>query len=259
MDTEVIGKVIAQKRKEKQMTQAVLAQKLNVTAKTISHWENGYTLPDISLLIPLGNILGITVYELLSGELENRDAMNVIVNQEPNIALESEKRDKELAMTVQYAENNIKELKSSFKRWKTICILISIITIVVVYFFPLSLNKLINQNNELSVTVTEFRMVNGEPVIDDTKDYGKVNDSCKESIVDLLKKYRYYRMPSTLFSDGTIDHITEDLIMINVYNNVSGYKIISISSSRIAIDNRTYYFPKSSEFIESMLKLLENK
>ena len=113
MDTKVIGKVIAQKRKEMHMTQEVLAQKLNVTAKTISHWENGYTLPDISLLIPLSNILGITVYELLSGELENRDTMNVVVNQEqePNVMLEAEQRDKELAMTVQYAENNMKDLK----------------------------------------------------------------------------------------------------------------------------------------------------
>ena len=114
MDTKVIGKVIAQKRKEMHMTQEVLSQKLNVTAKTISHWENGYTLPDISMLIPLSNILGITVYELLSGELDNRDTMNAVVNQEqePNVMLEAEQRDKELAMTVQYAENNMKELKN---------------------------------------------------------------------------------------------------------------------------------------------------
>ena len=258
MDTKVIGKVIAQKRKEMHMTQEVLSQKLNVTAKTISHWENGYTLPDISMLIPLSNILGITVYELLSGELDNRDTMNAVVNQEqePNVMLEAEQRDKELAMTVQYAENNIEELKSGFKRWKIIFILTAIITVLLVYFFPLSLNKLVSQSNELSVTLTEFKIVNGEPVID-TKDYGKVKDSCKESIADLVKKYRYYRMPDTLFSDGTIDHITEDLIMINVYNKVSGYKIISISSGRIAIDNRTYYFPKSSEFIKIILELLK--
>ena len=113
MDTFIIGKVIAYKRKEKHMTQEALAQKLDVTAKTISHWENGYTLPDISLLIPLSRILGITVYELLSGELENKDTMNVVENQdqEPSVALESEKRDKELEMTVQYAESNMKGLK----------------------------------------------------------------------------------------------------------------------------------------------------
>ena len=256
MDTKVIGKVIAQKRKEMHMTQEVLSQKLNVTAKTISHWENGYTLPDISLLIPLSNILGITVYELLSGELENRETMNDTINQEQIPLQESEKHEKELEMTVQYAENNIKELKSGFKRWKIIFILTAIITVLLVYFFPLSLNKLISQSNELSVTLTEFKIVNGEPVID-TKDYGKVKDSCKESIADLLKKYKYYRMPDTLFSDGTIDHITEDLIMINVYNKVSGYKIIAISSGRIAIDNRTYYFPESSEFIKIILELLE--
>jgi len=111
MDTSVIGRIIAQKRKEKHMTQEVLAQKLNVTAKTISHWENGYTLPDISLLIPLSNILGITVYELLSGELENRETMNDTINQEQIPLQESEKHEKELGMTVQYAENSMKDLK----------------------------------------------------------------------------------------------------------------------------------------------------
>ena len=139
---------------------------------------------------------------------------------------------------------------------KTIWLIVAATAIILVYFFPLSLNKLISQSNELSVTLTEFKIVYGEPVID-TKDYGKVKDSCKESIADLVKKYRYYRMPDTLFSDGTIDHITEDLIMISVYNKVSGYKIIRISSGRIAIDNRTYYFPKSSEFIKIILELLK--
>ncbi len=85
--------------------------RINVTAKTISHWENGYTLPDISLLIPLSNILGVTVYELLSGELERKDTMNDTINQEQIPLQESEKHEKELEMTVQYAENNIKGLK----------------------------------------------------------------------------------------------------------------------------------------------------
>ena len=113
MDTGKIGKVIAQKRKEKHMTQDVLSQKLNVSAKTISHWENGYTLPDISLLIPLSKALGITVYELLSGELENGDTMNAVEKQEqePGTELDSEKRDKELEMTVHYAESNMKDYK----------------------------------------------------------------------------------------------------------------------------------------------------
>ena len=115
MDTKVIGKVIALKRREKHMTQEVLAQQLNVTAKTISHWENGYTLPDITMLIPISNILGITVYELFSGQSESRGTVNSPVSQENNlerdITLESDKRNKELEMTVQYAENNLKELK----------------------------------------------------------------------------------------------------------------------------------------------------
>ena len=260
MDTKTIGKIIAQKRKEKHMTQEVLAQKLSVTAKTISHWENGYTLPDISMLIPLSNTLGISVYELLSGELENRDMTNITVSQadnyEQNAPSESDKRDKELEMTVQYAENNMRELKHRIRNISCYILLISIIMIALVYFFPLSLNKHIVQDSEMSIAVTEFKMVYGEPVID-TTDYGKVNNPFKEKIISMLDKYRYYRMPGTLFSDGTIDHITEDLITFTVYSNEIGYEIINITSGRIAINNKTYYFPNSQDFIENILKLLD--
>ena len=73
----------------------------------------------------------------------------------------------------------------------------------------------------------------------------------------MLDKYRYYRMPGTLFSDGTIDHINEDLITFTVYSNEIGYEIINITSGRIAINNKTYYFPNSQDFIENILKLLD--
>ncbi|MBR1883923.1 MAG: helix-turn-helix domain-containing protein [Clostridia bacterium] len=68
MDSYKIGKFIAEKRKEKKLTQASLAEKLGVTAKTISRWENGNYMPDISLLKPLSDELGISINDLLSGE-----------------------------------------------------------------------------------------------------------------------------------------------------------------------------------------------
>lgn len=68
MDTKKIGKYIAENRKNKNMTQEQLAEKLGVTSKTISRWENGNYMPDISMLKPLSEELGITLNDLLSGE-----------------------------------------------------------------------------------------------------------------------------------------------------------------------------------------------
>jgi len=68
MNQEKIGKFIAKKRKENNITQLELAEKLGVTDRAISNWENGKNMPDLSLFKPLCDILGITINELISGE-----------------------------------------------------------------------------------------------------------------------------------------------------------------------------------------------
>ncbi len=68
MEQEKIGKFILQLRKEKNMTQKELAEKLGVTDRAISKWENGRGMPDLSLMKALCDELGISVNELLSGE-----------------------------------------------------------------------------------------------------------------------------------------------------------------------------------------------
>ena len=67
MNQEKIGKLIAECRKEKKMTQVELADKLSVTDKSVSKWENGKCLPDVSLYKDLCNILGITLNEFFAG------------------------------------------------------------------------------------------------------------------------------------------------------------------------------------------------
>ena len=77
MDQIKIGKFILNCRKEKGLTQEQLAEKLGVTSKSISRWENGNTMPDYSLLKDLCNELDINVNELLSGEkIKGNDYMN---------------------------------------------------------------------------------------------------------------------------------------------------------------------------------------
>lgn len=68
MDRYITGSVIRRLRESKNMTQEGLAQKLHVSSKAISKWETGQGLPDISLLEPLAQALGISVIELFSGE-----------------------------------------------------------------------------------------------------------------------------------------------------------------------------------------------
>ncbi len=68
MDQEKIGKFIQKCRKEKNMTQLDLANKINVTDRAVSNWERGRRMPDVSLFSDLCHILDITVNELIAGE-----------------------------------------------------------------------------------------------------------------------------------------------------------------------------------------------
>lgn len=68
MDQKKIGKFIAALRKEKGLTQEQLGEKLGVTNKTISRWENGNYMPDVEMLILLSKEFGVSINELISGE-----------------------------------------------------------------------------------------------------------------------------------------------------------------------------------------------
>ena len=74
-----IGKFIAECRKQKNLTQVQLSEKLGITDKAVSKWERGIAMPDSSIMLELCDILGISVNELLSGErinMENNNQQN---------------------------------------------------------------------------------------------------------------------------------------------------------------------------------------
>lgn len=77
MNQVKIGKFIADCRKSKNMTQADLAEKLNITDRAISKWETGKGMPDTSIMLELCSELGISVNELLSGEVIKVDNYNL--------------------------------------------------------------------------------------------------------------------------------------------------------------------------------------
>lgn len=72
-----IGSFITKKRKEKNMTQETLAERLGVSNKTISKWETGKCMPDYSVIEPLCKELDITVAELLDGEEKANNSIRV--------------------------------------------------------------------------------------------------------------------------------------------------------------------------------------
>lgn len=82
MNQIMIGRFIAMKRKEKNLTQEQLAEKLGISNKTISKWENGKCMPDYSIVKPLCQELGITIAELMDGEVKENNSIRIFDEQQ---------------------------------------------------------------------------------------------------------------------------------------------------------------------------------
>lgn len=79
IDKKKFGAFVAVLRKEKGITQKELSEQLCISDKAVSKWETGVSLPDTVLLIPLANLLDVSVTELLMCErLPNNDVLNLI-------------------------------------------------------------------------------------------------------------------------------------------------------------------------------------
>ena len=123
MDQKKIGRFIAQCRKEKKMTQAELAEKLTVTEKSVSNWENGRNMPDLSLFKPLCALLNITVNDLISGE--RIEAVNY-----------QQKAEENIINTIDYAHKQAHKVKI------TVVPLILILIIMVFTCYLIDLNQM---------------------------------------------------------------------------------------------------------------------
>ena len=114
MDTYKIGQFIAENRKKQNMTQVQLAEKLGVTGKTVSRWENGNYMPDLSLLQPLAKELNVTLNELLRGEYI--DTEHIL-----------EKTEQNLKDTVDYSNRKIQKKQNIVKIVVMVCMLIMMV------------------------------------------------------------------------------------------------------------------------------------
>ena len=101
MDQIRIGKFIAESRKSRNLTQRQLADALSISDKTISKWECGKGLPEISIMLPLCEALEITVNDLLSGErVSSTDYQKKAEGNMLNLMKENEENRKRMALSI---------------------------------------------------------------------------------------------------------------------------------------------------------------
>ncbi len=130
MNQEHIGKYIAKLRKEKKITQEELAEKLGVSSKSISRWETGRNMPDLSLITPLCKELGTTINELLSGEKLNEKEYQ-------------EKLEENIIKTIDFTD---KKLRKTRRIFYSIIIIIVLFIITLITLFCIDVNRM--RNNE---------------------------------------------------------------------------------------------------------------
>ena len=142
--------------------------------------------------------------------------------------------------------------KTPYKTFVTGLIIIAVLAALLLYFWPMDMSDLINENQDVLITRNEFRVQNGEPYID-YENFNDLTDDQRQDIEDLFQQYTYRRAPGTLFSDGSLSGIGDELINIYVYEGSDLVRTITISDTGdMSVNNRNYTVKESSELIQDI-------
>lgn len=205
MNQEKIGLFIAKCRREKNMTQEDLAEKLGVSNKSISRWENGKTMMDISLFEPLCNELDISIIELLNGERINdkkKDKLytKTLINYSNKVG----SRNKQVILTILFIMSLMPMLLYQFGGMRDVqeisglIILLSPITIIsiILFFFGIwfkfknkKTNKILGGIGVIGIVISEIYEFFTWYTIGITKDinlYNSINLAFPEFYIGLL-------------------------------------------------------------------------
>jgi len=205
MNQEKIGLFIAKCRREKNMTQEDLAEKLGVSNKSISRWENGKTMMDISLFEPLCNELDISIIELLNGERINDKKKDKLYTKTLiNYTNKVDSRNKQVILTILFIMSLMPMLLYQFGGMRGVqeisglIILLSPITIVSIILFFLGIwfkfknkktNKILGGIGVVGIVISEIYEFFTWYTIGITKDinlYNSVNLAFPEFYIGLL-------------------------------------------------------------------------
>ncbi len=234
MDQEKIGKFIARCRKDKNLTQEQLAEKLSVTNKSISRWENGRTMPDYSMLKDLCNILEIDVNEFLSGEKINKDERQV------------------------YSIKNLDSILNEYykiKKQKNILKIVSII-IAINLLIVICLLCMLGRYNKYEITtdISKYQDLIGINAKDKYKDKWGISEEIFPKEIDKLNvlgfKMVYYdpfdkQYLSYLIVDYNEDEYAREIDRLNNYgieNYIGYYGVTGFSKYKLlAMESDSYY------------------
>ena len=232
MDNNKIGKFIASLRKEKGLTQQELGDKLFVTDKAVSKWERGLSLPDISLLKKLAEILDVDVIDILEGKKNS--------NKKINIEEELEK-----------IKNNLNK-KHKRKLFRIITIIVVLIFIIIYILFRnvyLGYNietleySHTNKNINLGIPKTSFMLKHND------RSYSFKNLRNSNIVENEVKKYlktlKYLTCNDTIYYYNEEDNFS--IINYSVDNHIL-YNTISYE----IVDNDYCYMEKLDEYAEKL-------
>ena len=152
MDLLITGKFIKEQRKAKGLTQVMLAEKLNVSEKTVSKWECGNGFPDTSLMLPLCEALGITANDLLSGKLLSSDEYKSKAEENLILLKDRNVKDTKHLLTLEYVVGYMASVTfivmmfvASFVEmetlWRALLIAFGVINFIVGMLFAIKIEK----------------------------------------------------------------------------------------------------------------------
>ena len=263
MDNIKTGNFIAEKRKEKKLTQKALAEKIGVTDKAISKWERGLSYPDISLLIPLSEVLGVSVTELLNGD--SIDKMEVELSD---------------GIVVSSVQRYTKHLNQKNRKRFVAITLIFLILLSTSLVYGKIMERHTHVDTELSELLCEIELSYDyvqEFLLDDNPDSRICLDVATSNVVRFLERYRatmyvYYGEDMNNV-ERKIDALRDTFLAIHhavpghpheddahLEDLEEGFKLAihDIENLRVALEETNVYYG-SEELMESIIENLKSK
>lgn len=147
--------------------------------------------------------------------------------------------------------------KPSYKALVTGIIIVIVLAVLLLYFCPMEMSDLINEDYEIRITRTEVGVRDGEPYID-TKNYDDLTEEQRQDIMSLFQQYTYRRTPGTLFSDGSISGAINNYINIYAFENSELVRTIIISDTGgMSVDSIVYAVQEPSALIQDIISVIE--
>lgn len=243
MDYEKTGKLIQELRKEKDMTQMSLADKLGVTDRAVSKWERGKSFPDVSMLRPLAETLGVSISELLDGERRSPDKVKRLPDGAAAMAVE----DADNA-TLKGIHTYINETQKKERIWKVVFVILMLLYILTVSWLCRERNSPVNFQDD-SLEFNRIRVVAEDGSVEMIYLDDPQGEELKLRIHTLLRE----KMPEAE-TMGTLDVLPRDSARgthVELYGLVTVYKGVYYDYKSFEY----YTFPDIERIYQTLLSM----